>query len=67
MIARRWTGLDTAVASREQPIEFEGIRERYLPERTAHTKVQHQQSKYALRAAAMVRSGVDPGLLDEIT
>ena len=66
MIARRWTGLDTAGASREPPIEFEGIRERYLPECTAHTKVQHQHSKYALRAAAMIRAGVDPGLLDEV-
>ena len=37
-----------------------------LPECTAHTKVQHQHSKYALRAAAMIRAGVDPGLLDEV-
>jgi hypothetical protein len=58
--------IDAAGASREQPIEFEGIRERYLPECTAHTKVQHQHSKYALRAAAMIRAGVDPGLLDEV-
>src|SRR6185369_16961103 len=27
---------------------------------------QHQHSKYALRAAAMIRAGVDPGLLDEV-
>lgn len=37
-----------------------------MPECTAHTKAQHHKSKYALRAAAMVRAGVDPGLLDEI-
>jgi hypothetical protein len=55
-----------AGASRDRPIEFGGIRERYLPECTAHTKAQHHKSKYALRAAAMVRAGVDPGLLDEI-
>ena len=59
--------IDEAGASREEPIEFEGIRERFLPECSAHTKVQHQHSKYALRAAAMIRAGVDPGLLDEIT
>ena len=58
--------IEEAGASKEEPIEFEGIRERYLPECTAHTKAQHQHSKYALRAAAMVRAGVDPGLLDEI-
>jgi hypothetical protein len=58
--------IEEAGASREEPIEFEGIRERYLPECTAHTKVQHQHSKYALRAAAMIRAGVDPGLLDEV-
>jgi hypothetical protein len=44
-----------------------GIRERYLPEGGAHTKAQHQRSKYALRAAAMIRGGgVGPALLDEI-
>jgi hypothetical protein len=58
--------IDEAGASRQEPIEFDDIRERYLPECTAHTKAQHQHSKYALRAAAMIRGGVDPGLLDEI-
>jgi hypothetical protein len=58
--------IEEAGASRDEPIEFEGIRERYLPECTAHTKAQHQHSKYALRAAAMLRAGVDPGLLDEV-
>jgi len=58
--------IEQAGASREAPIDFEGIRERYLTDCTAHTKAQHQHSKYALRAAAMIRAGVDPGLLDEI-
>jgi hypothetical protein len=58
--------IEHAGASREEPIEFEGIRERYLPGCTAHTKAQHHKSKYALRAAAMMRGGVGPGLLDEI-
>jgi hypothetical protein len=58
--------IEESGASREQPIEFEKIRERYLPECTAHTKEQHHKSEYALRAAAMLRAGVDPGLLDEI-
>jgi hypothetical protein len=58
--------IELSGASRESPIEFEGIRERFLPECTAHANTQHQHSKYALRAAAMIRAGVDPGLLDEV-
>jgi hypothetical protein len=57
--------LEESGASRTAPIEFEGIRERYLPECTAHTKEQHYKSEFAIRAAAMIRAGVDPGLLDE--
>jgi hypothetical protein len=52
-------------ATRQSPLEFEGIRDQYLLEAVAHTKAQHHKSKYALRAAAMRRGGVDPGLLDE--
>jgi hypothetical protein len=58
--------LEIAGASRESPLEFEGIRERYLPEAVAHTKAQHHKSKFALRAVAMIHGGVDPGLLDEV-
>jgi hypothetical protein len=58
--------IDVAGATRQSPIEFEGIRDKYLPEAVAHTKAQHHKSKYALRAAAMLRGGVDPGLLDEV-
>ena len=50
-------------ASRQSPLEFEGIRERFLPDGIAHTKAQHHKSKFALRAAAMLHGGVDPGLL----
>jgi hypothetical protein len=58
--------LDVAGASREALLEFEGIREQYLPEAIANTKALHHKSKFALRAAAMIHGGVDPGLLDEI-
>jgi hypothetical protein len=58
--------LDVASASRDSPLEFERICERYLPESLAHSKAQHRKSKFALRAAAMVHGGVDPGLLDEV-
>ena len=53
-------------ASRQSPLEFEAIRERHLRDGIAHTKAQHHKSKFALRAAAMLHGGVDPGLLDEV-
>jgi hypothetical protein len=58
--------IEEAGVTREQPLEFEGIRKRHLPEDRAHTKAQHNKAEYALRAAAMIRGGVDPGLLDEV-
>jgi hypothetical protein len=54
-------------ASRERPLEFEGIRKTSpSPKDRAHTKAQRHKAEYALRAAAMIRAGVDPGLLDEV-
>lgn len=58
--------IEEAGVTRDQPLEFEGIRKRHLPEDRAHTKAQHHKAEYALRAAAMIRAGVDPGLLDEV-
>ncbi len=58
--------LETSGASREAPLEFAGIRERYLPECSAHSKAQHHKSEFAIRAAAMIRAGVDPDLLGAI-
>jgi hypothetical protein len=58
--------IEESGATREQPLESEGIRKRHLPEDRAHTKAQHHKAEYALRAAAMVRAGVDPGLLEEV-
>jgi hypothetical protein len=58
--------IELSGASRDAPISFEGMREEYLPEAVAHTRAQHHKSKFALRAAAMLRGGVDPGLLDEV-
>lgn len=66
-LERAADAIELSGASRVRPIEFEKIRERYLPECTAHTKARHHKSVYALRAAAMVRAGVDPGLLDEVS
>ena len=38
----------------------------YLPDGTAHTKAEHHKSTFALRAAALLHGGVDPGLLDKV-
>jgi hypothetical protein len=58
--------ISVAGATRQSPLQFEGLRARYLPGGTAHTKAQHHKSTFALRAAAMLHGGVDPGLLDEV-
>jgi hypothetical protein len=59
--------IEESGASRERPLEFEGIRNRHLPEDRAHTRAQNDKVEYALRAAAIVRGGVEPGLLDEVS
>jgi hypothetical protein len=59
--------LEEGRISREQPIEYEAIRERYLPEQQFRGRVQHHRSHYALRAVAMIRAGVTPDLLDEVS
>ncbi len=47
------------------PIEYEEIRESYLPEYEFHGKSQHHKSHYALTAAAIMRAGIDPDLFGE--
>jgi hypothetical protein len=51
---------------RDQPVDYEGIRERYLPERQFRGRREHHRSHYALRAVAMIRSGITPDLLEEV-
>jgi hypothetical protein len=58
--------IEESGASRQAPLETEGIRERLLPEDRAHTKAQHYKVEFAFRAAAMIRAGVDPALLEEV-
>jgi hypothetical protein len=52
-------------ASQAEPIGYEGIRERYLSEYEFRGKSQQHKSHYALTAAAMIRAGIYPDLLDE--
>jgi len=42
--------LEEGGISREQPLEYEGIRDRYLPEQQFRGRAQHHRSHYALRA-----------------
>jgi hypothetical protein len=44
--------IEESGATREHPLEFEGIRKRHLPEDRVHTKAQHHKAQCALRAAA---------------
>ena len=44
--------MEESPATRSHPIDYERIRENYLPERVFRGKVEHHRSNYALRAAA---------------
>ena len=58
------TALDLAVSGGE-PLEYEGLRERLLPEVTFRGRNQHRSSQYALYAAACMRGGLQPDLLGD--
>lgn len=59
------TALDLASVSRSAPLEYEGLRERYLPEVEFRGRVEHHNSQYALYAAACMRGGLQPDLLND--
>ncbi len=57
--------IDESGATTADPIDFEKIRERFLPEHHFSGKNQHYKSNYAISAAAMIHGGVYPDLLDD--
>jgi hypothetical protein len=57
--------IEESGASPADPIQYEGMRDRLLPEYHFRGKSQQHKSHYALMAAAMIRAGVYPDLLDE--
>jgi hypothetical protein len=57
--------IEESGASPADPIQYEGMRDRHLPEYQFRGKSQQHKSHYALMAAAMIRAGVYPDLLDE--
>ena len=56
--------IEASGASRTDPIDTERIRQRLLPEDRADTRASRYKVEFAIRAAAMIRAGVDPALLD---
>ena len=59
------TALDLACPAGAEPLEYEGLRERYLPEVTFRGRVEHRNSQYAIYAAACMRGGLQPDLLSD--
>lgn len=57
--------LQEAGVSRQDPVEYHQIRERYLPEIEFRSRSDHLKSHYAFRAVAMTHGGVTPDLLDD--
>jgi hypothetical protein len=59
------TALDLACPPGAEPLEYNGLREQYLPEVTFRGRVEHRNSQYALYAAACMRGGLQPDLLSD--
>jgi hypothetical protein len=59
------TALDLACPPGAEPLEYEGLRERYLPEARFRGRVEHCNSQYALYAAACIRGGLQPDVLSD--
>jgi hypothetical protein len=57
--------LDWAGASRADPVALEGIRERFLPGCAFRGRDKHKL-QFAVLAAAALRGGAEPDLLDEV-
>ncbi len=57
--------LDWCAASREEPLSLEGIQDRFLPECTFRGRDKHKL-QFAVLAAAALRGGAEPDLLDEV-
>jgi hypothetical protein len=59
------TALDLACLPGAEPLEYEGLREQYLPEVRFRGRAEHHNSQYALYAAACMRGGLQPDLLSD--
>jgi len=59
------TALDLACTPGAEKLQYERLRERWLPEVRFRGRVEHRNSQYALYAAACMRSGLQPDLLSD--
>jgi hypothetical protein len=59
------TAFDLACPAGAEPLEYERLSERHLPEVTFRGRVEHRNSQYALYAAACMRGGLQPDLLSD--
>jgi hypothetical protein len=59
------SALDLACPAGTEPLVYEGLQERYLPEVTFTGRVEHRNIQYALYAAACMRGGLQPDLLND--
>ena len=57
--------IEESGATRSNPIDYEDIRAKYLPEVEFRGRQDHHKSHFALQAAAMIRGGLKPDLLGE--
>lgn len=57
--------LDLAQVPELGPLEYDGLRERYLPEIQFSGRTQHRNSQYALYATACFRGGLRSDLLND--
>ena len=59
------TALELATPAGSEPLAYAGLRERYLPEVQFRGRTEHRNSQYALYAAACMRGGLEPDLLND--
>jgi hypothetical protein len=59
------TALGLACPPGAEPLAYEGLRERYLPEVDFRGRTSLRNSQYALYAAASMRGGLEPDLLND--
>jgi hypothetical protein len=57
--------LEFADVTRDDPVQYEGLREAYLPECQFRGR-ENRKIQYALLTSASVRGGLEPDLLDEV-
>ena len=58
-------GLGLACTPGSEPLEYEGLTDRYLPDLMLSGRTMRHRTRYAITAAACIRGGLHPDLLNE--